>query len=213
MTTANPKGHDGAQHLGDAVVPLRLGDEKYRQARPYRELYDDSQLLDSQLLDSLPATPWHEIKAKASMRNAVLSIDPGSSSGAIVVNSPTMEVPEILRLNTATDKDIADFIRSRARHCRLAVLEKVSAMPKQGVSSTFKFGVSYGGLRMALAWSGIPYVEVSPAKWQRQLGCLSKGDKNVTKAKAQQIFPELKVIHHTADALLLNHWGANYAIV
>ena len=143
----------------------------------------------------------------------VLSIDPGSSSGAICVNSPTMPSPDILRLNKATDRDVADFIRKWASSCRVAVLEKVGAMPGQGVSSTFKFGMSYGGLRMALAWSGIPWVEVSPVKWQGQLGCRSGGDKNVTKRKAQELFPDLKVIHHTADALLLSHWGEMYAVV
>jgi hypothetical protein len=32
---------------------------------------------------------------------------------------------------------------------------------------------------------------------------LSKGDKNVTKRKAQELFPSLKITHATADALLI----------
>jgi hypothetical protein len=32
---------------------------------------------------------------------------------------------------------------------------------------------------------------------------MSKGDKNVTKAKAQQLFTQLKITHATADALLI----------
>jgi len=39
------------------------------------------------------------------------------------------------------------------------------------------------------------------------LGCLSKGDKNVTKAKAQEQFPNIKVTHATADALLIALYG------
>ena len=86
---------------------------------------------------------------------------------------------------------------------RFAFIEKVHAMPKQGVSSTFKFGRNYGFLRACLIAAGIPFDEVSPVKWQRALGCLTKGDKNITKSKAQQLFPDMKFTHATADAMLL----------
>ena len=76
-------------------------------------------------------------------------------------------------------------------------------MPKQGVASSFKFGVSYGLLRMALIASGIPWEEITPNQWQKALGCLSRGDKNTTKARSQQLFPRIKVTHAVADALLL----------
>jgi crossover junction endodeoxyribonuclease RuvC len=76
-------------------------------------------------------------------------------------------------------------------------------MPKQGVSSTFKFGVNYGFLRGMLTAHKIPFEEVTPQKWQKAMGCLSKGNKNVTKAKAQQLFPNLKITHKVADALLI----------
>jgi hypothetical protein len=59
---------------------------------------------------------------------------------------------------------------------------------------------------MALVASGIPFERVTPAKWQRELGCLTKGDKNVTKRKAQELFPDVKVTHANADALLLATW-------
>jgi hypothetical protein len=35
------------------------------------------------------------------------------------------------------------------------------------------------------------------------MGCLTRGDKNVSKAKAQQLFPTMKITHAVADALLL----------
>jgi hypothetical protein len=44
---------------------------------------------------------------------------------------------------------------------------------------------------------------VTPFTWQKRLQCLSGGDKNVTKARAQQLFPGVKISHITADALLL----------
>ena len=86
-------------------------------------------------------------------------------------------------------------------------IEKVHAMPKQGVSSTFTFGRGYGQLEMACAWAKIPVTRVTPATWQRSLGCLSKGDKNVTKARAQELYPQIKMTHAIADALLIATYG------
>jgi hypothetical protein len=52
---------------------------------------------------------------------------------------------------------------------RLAVLEKVSAMPKQGVSSTFKFGTNFGiwqATVVALRW---PMELITPQRWRKVL--------------------------------------------
>lgn len=131
-----------------------------------------------------------------------MGIDPGKS-GAIAVIGQT--VVDFVRLDS-TESDIAEFIQSwdvlYDGEC-FAFLEKVSAMPKQGVSSTFKFGQSYGFCRGLLIAHKIPFETVTPQKWQRKLGCLSRGDKNVTKAKAQELFPNEKIVHATADALLI----------
>jgi len=79
------------------------------------------------------------------------------------------------------------------------------------VSSTFKFGQSYGFLRGVLIASEIRFVEVRPQEWQKAMGCLSRGDKNVTKAKAQQLWPAQKITHATADALLLAEYFRRFA--
>ena len=80
-------------------------------------------------------------------------------------------------------------------------------MPKQGVSSTFKFGVGFGFLVGCLTALKIPFEFVTLQKWQKALSCQSHGDKNVTKQKAQQLFPQIKVIHANADALLIAEYG------
>lgn len=84
-----------------------------------------------------------------------------------------------------------------------AVVERVWSSPQMGVASAFSFGRAYGTCRMALAAAAIPFDDVTPQRWQRRLGCLSGRDKNVTKVRAQQLFPTVKVTHATADALLL----------
>ena len=66
---------------------------------------------------------------------------------------------------------------------------------------------------MALTAAGIPFEEVTPVVWQRGLGIpVRKKDesrsqfKGRLKAKAQQLFPQVKVTLKTADALLISEY-------
>jgi Holliday junction resolvasome RuvABC endonuclease subunit len=88
-----------------------------------------------------------------------------------------------------------------------AYLEQVASSPQMGVVSAFSFGRGYGNLEMALTAAGIPFERVRPQVWQKALGCMTKGDKNITKRKAQELFPEIKITHATADALLIAQYG------
>jgi hypothetical protein len=76
-----------------------------------------------------------------------------------------------------------------------------------GVVSAFSFGNGFGHLEMALVGNGIPFDRVRPQLWQKTMQCMSKGDKNVTKNKAQELFPNIKVTHAIADALLIAEYG------
>lgn len=138
-----------------------------------------------------------------------IGIDPGKSGGIAVIDGNGMayahKMPE-------TERDLLDSLMEIRRNavvegvqCR-AALEFVRTMPQNGVKASFTFGMSYGGLRMALIAAGIPFVEVLPRKWQGALGCLTGGDKNVSKAAAQAMFPEQKITHAIADALLIAEW-------
>lgn len=137
-----------------------------------------------------------------------LGVDPGKS-GAIValLEGGTIDFVR----NDATERDVSEWLGDVAgcdiRSGHFAILEQVSAMPKQGVSSTFKFGQSYGFLRGLLIAHRIPFETVTPAKWQQVMRCRSKGDKNVTKARAQELAPHFKFTHRTADAFLLAEYG------
>ena len=131
-----------------------------------------------------------------------IGVDPGQS-GAIVWLRPTLGDIQIDPLRGLTPADILAVLLAHAPEGCFAYIERVHSMPKQGVVSTFKFGLHYGLLQMALVAARIPYEFVTPHKWQRGLGCLSRGDKNVTKRKAQDLFPGVKVTHATADALLI----------
>ena len=136
----------------------------------------------------------------------MLGIDPGYSGCVVSLHRETGEVDGLINLSE-TPHDIAEFVRARSLSIDKAYLEKVGAMPRQGVSSTFKFGTSYGfglGLLTSLL---VPFEEVTPAKWQQVMKCRSGGDKKITKAAAQRLFPRMKVTHKNADALLIAEYG------
>ncbi len=138
-----------------------------------------------------------------------MGIDPGYSGAIAVVN----EIGALVctqRLSE-TEHDISNFMMGKQLSVELAILERVSAMPRQGVSSTFKFGTSYGFCRALLVCNRFRFEVATPAVWQRKLGCLSKGDKNVTKSAAQRLFPEERVVHATADAMLIAEYARRLA--
>jgi len=132
-----------------------------------------------------------------------LGIDPGVSGGMALIAESGVET---FKLKNATESDIAREIENWHVHIEFGVIEKVSSSPQMGVRSAFTFGMSYGFLRGVI--TGLfPFEEVSPQKWQKAMGCMTKGDKNVSKAKAQQLFPQLKITHAIADALLIAEYA------
>ena len=132
----------------------------------------------------------------------VIGLDPGQSGGIAILAEGT---PPVALKMPETERDLYDLLSGHSdAH---AYIEAVHSMPAQGVSSSFKFGQNYGMLRMALIAAGIPFETVTPQKWQKAMGCMSKGDKNVTKAAAQRLFPQLKITHAVADSLLLAAYG------
>lgn len=137
-----------------------------------------------------------------------LGIDPGVNGGIAIIGGP--DYIHTFSMKDKTERDVNQFLfcwMGSDHSDDFAVIEKVSSSPQMGVRSAFTFGRSYGFLRGILTGEDIPFEEVSPQKWQKELGCLTKGDKNVSKARAQQLFPQLKITHAIADALLLAEYA------
>jgi crossover junction endodeoxyribonuclease RuvC len=141
----------------------------------------------------------------------IVGIDPGQSGGIAWIETAliTPRVAGVAKMPD-TEHDICAHLRALAASYgepALVVLELVTPMPKQGLGSTWKFGQHYGTLRGILAALGWRYELIRPQRWQRALGCLTHGDKKITKAMAQRLFPGLTITHATADALLLAVYG------
>jgi crossover junction endodeoxyribonuclease RuvC len=150
-----------------------------------------------------------------------IGIDPGKSGCISVITDYSATFPEhvakpyFFTLKNATEADVWQWLKSATIDATgddvRAVIEKVSSSPQMGVTSAFTFGRSFGFLLGILAAREVPYAFVTPQKWQKAMGCMSKGDKNVTKAAAQRLYPQEKITHANADALLLATYCRRHA--
>lgn len=135
-----------------------------------------------------------------------LGIDPGRSGG-IAVLGPNGLACMTCKLD-GTDLDVWNWLDDNVDMLNAkATIEKVHSMPKQSSQSGFTFGQSFGFLIGMLTALRIPYQFVTPQKWQKGMQCLTKGDKNVSKAAAQRLWPNIKMTHAIADALLIAEYG------
>jgi len=143
-----------------------------------------------------------------------IGIDPGQGGGIAWIWAATGIIDACKFTDTDIIMDLFDSTRKWSTRSRI-VLERVHAMPKQGVSSTFKFGANYGWWRGFLtAWER-QWHDVEPRVWQRHLGCLTGGQKNVTKAFATRLVSEsgssVKVTHAVSDAICLAEYARQAA--
>lgn len=139
------------------------------------------------------------------------AIDIGAS-GAIALTDGK-QIREIIK-NDSTDSDMTDFLERVKQEYDIMymILENVHSMPKQGVSSSFKFGESKGFLRGLVVAHKIRFREVTPQTWMKSFG-IKSGDsasktehKNKLKDLAQRTYPNIKITLATADAILLAHY-------
>lgn len=112
--------------------------------------------------------------------------------------------------NEVSPQGMKTLIREhlRADEAVVAVIEKVGAMPGQGVSSVFSLGDSYGAARAVLATAGFELIQVHPATWKKHFKLTA--DKELSRALATRMFPDaplhLKKHDGRAEALLIGRW-------
>jgi crossover junction endodeoxyribonuclease RuvC len=148
------------------------------------------------------------------MKKAWVGIDPGQSGCACLLTDSQVHFHSFESADQAAFK-----LESWAAEYQISViLEKVHSMPKQGVASTFKFGVNFGIWQGILAALNIKFQMVTPQKWKRaMLGKPMKGEDKKGKAIsfARQIIPALKHViclkkdHDKAEAFLMAYYLRN----
>jgi len=88
------------------------------------------------------------------------------------------------------------------------VVEQVSAMPGQGVTSMFNFGQSFGILKGICSAMHLPVYYVRPAKWKKYFNLINS-EKDASRTRAIEIFPYFssqlskKKDNNKADAILI----------
>lgn len=151
----------------------------------------------------------------------ILGIDPGLN-GALSFYDTTAEWLTIVDMPTMSivrnGKDKREVSAQGVADCILeirpkrAYIERVGAMPGQGVSSVFSFGRSVGVLEGALACMAVPVTLVTPQVWQK--GVQQRSGKDGGRERAMQLFPKqseqfkLKKHDGRADAALISYFGA-----
>ena len=108
-----------------------------------------------------------------------IGIDPGQAGGIAVIhkdnerNGQVNVIPTPLAGKDINVKQLAEWLYEQVDWVDeidpVAYLEKVSAMPKQGVVSTFKFGVNYGIIIGVLGTIQIPYYLITPQAWKKEV--------------------------------------------
>ena len=104
--------------------------------------------------------------------------------------------------------EITDRINKSQKQDVRVVVEQVSAMPGQGVTSMFNFGQSFGIIKGICSAMQLPLYFVRPTKWKKYFN-LIKSEKDASRTRAIEIFPYFssqlskKKDSNKADAILI----------
>ena len=147
-----------------------------------------------------------------------IGVDPGRSGAMAIIE--TREGEEDFIVTTAFDKDDYIVLLQRAKRDGTKVicaLERVNAMPGQGVTSMFTFGENFGWIQGILDAYHIPYELVRPQKWKKEFGLT--GEKLQSVAVCKHLFPEVSLLRTDrsrkdddglAEALLLCEYARRH---
>ena len=150
----------------------------------------------------------------------IIGIDPGISGSICFLEDGIIK--DVLEMPTMTEgkknkkqvngsqifNEISLRIKTYEKKNIKVVIEQVSAMPGQGVTSMFNFGQSFGILKGICSAMQLPIYFVRPAKWKKYFNLINS-EKDASRTRAIEIFPYFssnlskKKDSNKADAILL----------
>ena len=150
----------------------------------------------------------------------IIGIDPGISGSICFFLDG--EIKDVIDMPTMTDgkkkkkqvngsqifNEISKRIIEKDKKDIKVVIEQVSAMPGQGVTSMFNFGQSFGILKGICSAMQLPMYFVRPTKWKKYFNLINS-EKDASRTKAIEIFPYFsgnlskKKDGNKADAILI----------
>ena len=150
----------------------------------------------------------------------IIGIDPGISGSICFFEDG--KILDVLEMPTMTDgkknkkqvngaqiyNEISSKIMGIEKQNLRVIIEQVSAMPGQGVTSMFNFGQSFGILKGICSAMQLPMYFVRPAKWKKYFGLINS-EKDASRTRAIEMFPYFssqlskKKDSNKADAILI----------
>jgi len=150
----------------------------------------------------------------------IIGIDPGISGSICFFEDG--KIIDVIEMPTMTEgkknkkqvngsqiyNEISKRINKLPKKNIRVIVEQVSAMPGQGVTSMFNFGQSYGILKGICSAMQLPIYFIRPAKWKKYYNLINS-EKDASRTRAIEIFPyfssELskKKDSNKADAILI----------
>ena len=150
----------------------------------------------------------------------IIGIDPGISGSICFFEDG--KILDVVEMPTMTDgkknkrqvngsqvyNEISKRIKKIDKKDIRVIIEQVSAMPGQGVTSMFNFGQSFGILKGICSAMCLPMYFVRPAKWKKYFNLINS-EKDASRTKAIEIFPYFssqlskKKDSNKADAILI----------
>ena len=150
----------------------------------------------------------------------IIGIDPGlSGSICFLIDGKILDVIEMPTMaegkknkRQVNGSQVFNEITKRTKEYQKnqirVVIEQVSAMPGQGVTSMFNFGQSFGVLKGVCTAMQLPMYFVRPAKWKKYFNLINS-EKDASRTRAIEIFPSFssslskKKDSNKADAILI----------
>jgi len=146
----------------------------------------------------------------------IVGIDPGQSGGIAYIHesgAASFAYPMPVAGKEIDGHTIAALLREWQPS--VVYVEKVHSMPKQGVASTFKFGMGYGVIIGICDALGLPYRLVTPQAWKRQVLAGTTKDKDAAISFVRRAYPHVNLTPGAkrkphdgmADALCIAEFG------
>ena len=150
----------------------------------------------------------------------IIGIDPGISGSICFLQDG--KIVDVVEMPTMTEgkknkkqvngsqivNEISEKIKELDKREIKVIIEQVSAMPGQGVTSMFNFGQSFGILKGICSSMQLPMYFVRPAKWKKYFNLINS-EKDASRTRAIEIFPYFsnqlsrKKDSNKADAILI----------
>jgi len=158
----------------------------------------------------------------------ILGVDPGLTGALAWLRCAPGKAPEILHVQdvptvkarfgrSQTIREHIDVPTLAAALCGpggvlrpdSAIIEEVQALPKQGLTSAFRFGFVAGALQATILSARVPLTRVQPQVWKPAVGLPPGSDKGASRRRVLELFPASSALfsrekdHGRAEAVLL----------